>query len=237
MKKTYHFGKIKAYQSGKKINAVDVSIELSGTQGEEEFTASGTVWNATKTDCIMGGQCLDELFQHDELKVNPTFKKIYRLWKAYHLNGMRPECEHQKALGWEKEASEKINLYHYRLNKTAEGKKEEAKKQVLEALKKCKPFTPTIEQSTMYNLPLFINTYEPNQSFDYEPYLDFMGTPLIEEEARGWVTYGEGEGKSIQGLLCKPCPVCGYKYGTAWKHHPIPADDLAEIVALIEGGE
>lgn len=32
-----------------------------------------------------------------------------------------------------------------------------------------------------------------------------------------------------KGLLCEPCPVCGYKYGTAWLLEEIPADVIAEI--------
>lgn len=36
------------------------------------------------------------------------------------------------------------------------------------------------------------------------------------------------------GLLCKPCPVCGAKYGANWYHEPLPAEVLAEVVALIE---
>ncbi len=29
-----------------------------------------------------------------------------------------------------------------------------------------------------------------------------------------------------EGLLCEPCPTCGYRYGTAWKHEVIPTDIL-----------
>lgn len=32
-----------------------------------------------------------------------------------------------------------------------------------------------------------------------------------------------------QGLMCEPCPTCGYKYGTAWLHEPIPDEVIAEI--------
>lgn len=41
----------------------------------------------------------------------------------------------------------------------------------------------------------------------------------------GWVRKSEHP----EGLMCKPCPVCGYKYGTAWLYEPIPEDVLAEI--------
>ena len=31
------------------------------------------------------------------------------------------------------------------------------------------------------------------------------------------------------GLLCEPCPVCGYRYGTAWLKEEIPQDIQDEI--------
>lgn len=31
------------------------------------------------------------------------------------------------------------------------------------------------------------------------------------------------------GLLGKPCPVCGYKYGTAWLTEPLPEEIIAEV--------
>lgn len=36
------------------------------------------------------------------------------------------------------------------------------------------------------------------------------------------------------GLLCKPCPVCGYKYGTSWLLMPIPEVDKKAIKKLFE---
>jgi hypothetical protein len=34
----------------------------------------------------------------------------------------------------------------------------------------------------------------------------------------GWVTVDEHP----EGLLNKPCPVCGYKYGSAWNKETVP---------------
>lgn len=34
------------------------------------------------------------------------------------------------------------------------------------------------------------------------------------------------------GLLCKPCAVCGYKYGSAWLSEDVPADVLEFLRAL-----
>ena len=35
-----------------------------------------------------------------------------------------------------------------------------------------------------------------------------------------------------EGLLTKPCPICGYKYGTAWLKEEVPAQVLATLAEL-----
>ena len=60
MKRTFNFGKI-AYNGGRKINAVELEVELrKDEKGRDEFVASCDVWNAHHTDIICGGQCLDD---------------------------------------------------------------------------------------------------------------------------------------------------------------------------------
>lgn len=49
--------------------------------------------------------------------------------------------------------------------------------------------------------------------------------------------YSLSPDKHPDGILGKECPVCGYKYGTAWKYMPIPDEDLAIIKKLLEEGE
>ena len=34
------------------------------------------------------------------------------------------------------------------------------------------------------------------------------------------------------GLLCRPCPECGYRYGSAWLREEVPAAVLAELQSL-----
>ena len=36
------------------------------------------------------------------------------------------------------------------------------------------------------------------------------------------------------GMLCKPCEVCGYAYGSQWLREEVPADVLAFLAALPE---
>jgi hypothetical protein len=42
--------------------------------------------------------------------------------------------------------------------------------------------------------------------------------PDERKENAGWVTPGEHP----EGLLGKPCPVCGYEYGSAWNKEDVP---------------
>ena len=90
MKKTFNFGKIDYYGRGRKINSVEVKVELSD---KGVFTASANIWNSKHTDCVCGGQCLDEVAKYVK---SDKFKKIYRLWEQYHLNDMHPGTEKQE---------------------------------------------------------------------------------------------------------------------------------------------
>lgn len=74
MKTILKLGKVDGYGNGRKTCAVEIEVELTD---DGRFTASGTVWNSRHTDCIMGGQCLDELAQYPSIKNNPKFKQVY----------------------------------------------------------------------------------------------------------------------------------------------------------------
>lgn len=94
IEKTFQFGKINLYGK-RKINLVEVKVALEDDSDKPVFIASATVWNQSKTECILAGQCLDELVPY--LKNNELFMKIHRLWKLYHLNSMKPGTPKQEA--------------------------------------------------------------------------------------------------------------------------------------------
>ena len=130
MRKTFNFGKIDYNGSGRRINLVTIEVGYK----EGEFTASGGIWNASKTDCIHCGQCLGTIAGYVK---DPLFQKIFRLWEIYHLNGCHagtPEqeaavkewrktvksygytaaCEHLKSIGLYEVPAEKADLYRKR---------------------------------------------------------------------------------------------------------------------------
>lgn len=50
--------------------------------------------------------------------------------------------------------------------------------------------------------------------------------PDGKKEKAGWVR--------PEGLLCKPCPVCGYEYGSAWLKREVPEEILEYLKNLPE---
>lgn len=107
--RTFDFGKIDYNATGRKINAVSIDVELKDLgDGKWEFTACGDIWNSKHTDCLCCGQCLDTISEYVH---TPIFKEIYRLWKAYHLNGMNAGTLRQEQAIIEKFGSENASRY------------------------------------------------------------------------------------------------------------------------------
>ena len=101
---------------------------------------------------------LEDLLKYGANKLEKTIiPKLRDIWERWHLNDMRPGCEHQR--DWD--VSEVLTV----------GEK---------------------------------------------------------QKAAGWVYPTEHP----KGLLCKPCEVCGYKYGSAWLREEVPADVLDYLKTL-----
>lgn len=96
-KKQIDFGKINYNGTGKRYPA-SVTIELRKCGGENtpeylELSICGDVWNTKHTDIVMGGQCIDSMAQFIK---TPLFRRIRKLWKRYHLNGMHAGTPEQE---------------------------------------------------------------------------------------------------------------------------------------------
>ena len=106
-KKKIPLGKI-AYCGNRKINAVDVEIELRECGGDAtyrdgifagytptytELSICGNIWNGRHTDIVRGGQCIDTIAEYIK---TPLMQSIYSMWKKYHLNGMHAGTPEQE---------------------------------------------------------------------------------------------------------------------------------------------
>ena len=81
LSKTFQFGKIDYYGNNQK----SCSVEIKASLKDGVFSAYASIWNPKHTDIVMGGQCFDDIAR-TPVGSNPTFRKLYRLWKLYHLN-------------------------------------------------------------------------------------------------------------------------------------------------------
>lgn len=236
MKRTFDFGCIDYEGRGKAVNRVTVKMEYKQDGDKKCFSVSAMVWNAHNTDIVAGGQCLDIIAPY--INNNGIFNEILRLWKLYHLNDMHAECEHQHAAGWDKIASEKVTLYHWRMTPEAHKAQDDAKRAALSALEAGETFTPTADQTFFAQLSYSLVTCTDTPPAELEKWYEpkrpiYMGdTGHTETKALGWLT----ESQHPRGILSKACPVCGYKYGSSWKYFPIPEADEKIIYKLLEKG-
>ena len=77
-KRILNLGKV-AYYGKRKENDVELIAETK----RGYFSVCGNVWNRTKTDILMGGQCVDEIAAM--FKSNVAAQKLCRLWSVFHL--------------------------------------------------------------------------------------------------------------------------------------------------------
>ena len=208
------------------INYKDGKLSIHGVGGPK-----------SNGDCIGScGQNVSEVRSGDP-KDNWTPEMITKLcdiWDRWHLNDMRPECEHQRALGWKEKARQKVKLYHWTITTEANTQKRAAENAAVKYLKDGKTFLPTREQIFFARLEYFLTTStetlpEKIASY-YTPQKSLYpgGQNHIEEKTLGWLRPEEHP----DGLLCRPCPVCGYKYGTSWLKEEVPKDVIDWLFSL-----
>lgn len=183
------------------------------------------------------GQCINEIRGGEPIEgwTREMLDKLCDIWGKWHLNDMKPYCKHQKEAGWDELAKKKVTLYNYRLNQETVSKQKEAEKAALTALREGKVFQPTEEQTMYAAMPYFIQTYEElsgEMAERYEPKKPlFAGdNEATEIKTLGWLTPKDHP----DGILGRPCPVCGYKYGTEWKKEEVPEDIIDWLFSLPE---
>lgn len=153
------------------------------------------------------------------------------IWETWHLNDMQAGCEHQTGPEWD--TRRELSIYHFRLAPTVEDQIRDAKQRAKACITSGQTFTPTPEETRLANLPDQI-TYTTAElpatlARDYIANgprydKDHYNKP-VETKTAGWVRQDEHP----EGLLCKPCPVCGYKYGTEWRMKALP-DSVAQFI-------
>ena len=237
------------------------SIEIDGKRAEifckvemtdEKISISGVIGPKRNGDAL--GSCgqIDMEFKHKETKdddkrytnlITPEeiifndgwneskWFDFLSIWKKWHLNDMKASCEHQEALGWMDQASEEVTFYNWSLNSDTISRqnkiKEDAEKTLIET---GRAVITKVEQDILkleYILKTESAELTGSNLFYYVPCKGSY-KEHIETKTRGWLNISENE----KGLINKPCPECGYKYGTSWKKREIPDEVIKQIEAL-----
>lgn len=226
MKRTFYLGKIDFENTGIKKNLVTVEMEYEEKNSKPVFSVSADVWDRYHYDIICGGQCLDTIAPYIN---DPVYSEIFRLWKLYHLNDMHPECEHQADRGWREIAKEKVPIYTFGLTRWTLKEYHRIKENVLDGARSGKGYDLTDEERLILNSKYSVKTYLDHLPEKLAPFYELKDT---EYKALGFLE----ESNHPRGILRKPCPVCGYKYGTSWNYFPIPKEDEEIILRLLKTG-
>lgn len=142
---------------------------------------------------------------------------------AGHLNDMRAGCEHQRAENW---GDETLEVVSYKL--TAEAikirKGAEAKSTNAAIASQAAELSET--ERALLSLDWWRDVYSPPDADS--PLSGMYEVSKRESKRASWVNPHEHP----RGVLCKPCPVCGYKFGMAWLFEEVPTEVLDFLRSL-----
>lgn len=150
-------------------------------------------------------------------------ERLAQVWDRWHLNDMRAGCEHQRDI----DTTEEVEVTTYKLTREAWACRKAAEKAATDAaidgraveLRPVEKALMRLDHGEVYSPP----DADSPLSGCYE-------VDKRERKAIGWVRPNEHP----RGMLCAPCPTCGYKYGSAWLHEDVPADVIAWLESLPE---
>lgn len=191
----------------------------------------------------------------DDIELAPGWskelvKQFFDVWDKWHLNNMRPNCEHQVGPEWE---NYEIEVVKYRLSYRCEHEIEkvivddvgdvfkldnvDGLKAALKKARKSKVYVAALIEAGSLGLIRWegdcLENGVPEDKYPNLTELIKKGVAVVEEKKRetkyrGWVN----ENEHSLGLLGKVCPVCQYKWGNAWKFEEVPSEVIAFLNSL-----
>jgi len=212
-----------------------VELEIENKEKGLVFSISGNVWNSRHSDIIEGGQTLDtfkaalantigcrrgrpknkeEAYFRTLLVDREDLEQLFSFWERWHLNDLHAGCEHQRKENW---GTEKITLYRYQMNTEMFNKQRAIQKKAEEQLANKGTVTVTKEEQEILNLPYTMEVTE-EKIRELPALLKNYEEKSKDTKTSSWIYPTQHP----RGVLTKPCPVCGYKFGTAWKMEPLP---------------
>lgn len=205
---------------GEDLQGKFLQYTIWATLDDKRFSAMGDIlWDNGGES---GGQCHETLAHLAPVQV--------ALWRRWHLNDMRAGCEHQRAEGW---GQEEVEVIEYGLTREAHVLRGRALIEAAQAAQEGRVARLTPAGLFLIGPDWFKKRWAPPGADDPE-----SGLFEVRSRTMQWAghVYPPGMGKfggeeHPRGVLTQPCPVCGYRYGSAWLVEEIPPDARAEIIA------
>lgn len=208
-------------------NRYSVFVKIKHTDGKLSIT--GAEGMRSSRDCESCGQITNTLRAETFAPaVGVDAERLATLWDRWHLNDMRAGCEHQRA---EWVTNREITLHPLKWGPAFNALrfKVENAEATVEEYAEYQRIRPLVFALTIgYNRPRHPALWGEagNELLANE----FAAPEKTERRLAGSTSYREHP----DGLLGKPCPECGYKYGAAWLREEVPADVLEWLYNLPE---
>ena len=188
---------------------------------------TGVVGPRSNGDCYTCGQCYGELRRGvaNEGWTADALYKLLDIWQRWHMNDMKPYCEHQR--DWD--ANRQVTVYKYKMGAALLKEQNRLKKNVEEKLLAGALVQLKEPQLSLYNKPYFVKYYNNFPPAGYEKYSEETKPVSSLYPMDSDSKWGD---KHPDGILAKPCPVCGYKWGSSWRAERIPDEVLAWLASL-----
>ena len=151
--------------------------------------------------------------------------EFVRVWERWHLNDMRAGCEHQR----EHDVGRTVEVVSYGLTPAAYHLRLATRERITTAALKGELIELTATERALAELDTWFRDLHATPDAD-SPLSGCYEVKKREQKAVGWVTQNEHP----EGMLSRPCDVCGYKYGSAWLKEEVPAEVLAFLQSLLE---
>lgn len=132
------------------------------------------------------------------------------VWKNWHLNDTNSACEHQQAERWGKK---KLVVVTWGRTSETSAKQQELRDACMNKLAEGETVTLDEDQRKLWKLK-----WELAGMYMTPELHPFYEVDKTETKQSGWVYPTEHP----DGVLTKPCPVCGHKYGH-WLRRKLPA--------------
>ena len=214
-----------------KVLYIDGRLSITGVHGPlRNGEAHG--------DCGQVTERLAELLQFPaQIRVEggaETVRRLLEIWQRWHLNDMRAYCEHQIAIhNWDIE--ERVQLWRWQLDSSLFSLQRKIKDAAQGQLMAGQTVSYSAHELELLRKPLSAWTHDdqpPSDGYKLDTTTVVPVSSLWPMEELGKSSLFTLEHCHPKGILGKPCPTCGHKWGSAWLREDVPEEVLQFLASM-----